>query len=245
MNVFTVIKALGPIDGRNVRRDSMLRWMLWGPVFIAAAFRFLWPWVVTRVQAQTGLDLRPYAPLIYGYLVLMCPVIYGMVVGFLLLDERDDHTLTALQVTPLPLIHYAAYRMSLPALMGVVMTPFALVLIGAPEVSLAGMLLAALAAAPLAPMTMFFLAVYAANKVQGLALIKASGVFLIIPLAAWFVPMPWQIAFGLMPTYWPVKVYWALAAGELGAWFYAVAGLCLQLVLVYGLLRRFKKVMYR
>lgn len=245
MNVFTVFKALGPIDARNLHRDSMLRWMLFGPLAIAIIFRYLWPWATTQVQGQFGLDLRAYYLLLYGFLVLMCPVMYGIVGGFLLLDERDDRTLTALQVTPLPLTHYAAYRMSTPALIGILITPLALWIIGVHDLSLPEMVLVALVAAPLAPLTMFFLAVYAANKVQGLALVKASGFVLMVPLVAWFVSMPWQLAFGLAPTYWPVKVYWALAAGEPDTWFYVLVGIGLQLVLLYGLRRRFKKVMYR
>jgi fluoroquinolone transport system permease protein len=35
-----------------------------------------------------------------SFVLLMTPMLAGIVVGFLLLDQRDDQTLTALQVTP-------------------------------------------------------------------------------------------------------------------------------------------------
>ena len=41
-----------------------------------------------------------YAPYPLAALLLITPVLYGMVIGFLLLDQRDDQTLVALQVTP-------------------------------------------------------------------------------------------------------------------------------------------------
>lgn len=41
-------------------------------------------------------------------------MVFGVVTGFLLLDERDDRTLTALQVTPLPLRAYIFYRVTVP-----------------------------------------------------------------------------------------------------------------------------------
>ena len=42
-----------------------------------------------------------------GYL-MTAPGIVGMVVGFLLLDERDERTLSALRVTPLSMRRYLA-----------------------------------------------------------------------------------------------------------------------------------------
>jgi fluoroquinolone transport system permease protein len=34
------------------------------------------------------------------------------------------------------------------------------------------------------------------------------------PLVAYFVPMPWQALFGIIPTFWPAKLYWAFLSGE-------------------------------
>lgn len=245
MNALTVLKALGPIDGRNLRRDSMLFWMLFGPLFMALALRFLLPWAAAGVQRQWALDLRPYFPLLFGFLILLCPVIYGIVVGFLLLDERDDHTLLALQVTPLPLSHYAVYRISVPVLVGILITPLALWIAGDNSLTTPQMLFVAAASAPMAPLYMFFLAVFAANKVQGLALMKATNIFLMAPVAVWFVPMPWQLLLGVLPPYWPVRLYWMLAAGEPGIWLYAGAGFFVQTMFVFALWQRFNKVMHR
>jgi fluoroquinolone transport system permease protein len=45
-----------------------------------------------------------------SFLVVVMPALVGMVIGFLLLDQRDDQTLAALQVTPLTLNGYLIYR---------------------------------------------------------------------------------------------------------------------------------------
>jgi fluoroquinolone transport system permease protein len=52
-----------------------------------------------------------------GYL-LTAPGMVGMVIGFLLLDERDARTLTALRTTPLSMRRYLGYRVALPLLLG-------------------------------------------------------------------------------------------------------------------------------
>jgi len=74
--------------------------------------------------------------------------------------------------------------------------------------------LKAAAAAPLAPAWALFLAAFAANKVQGFALMKAAGIVNWPPVIAWFVSADLRRLFGICPTYWPVEVYWELAAGR-------------------------------
>lgn len=245
MKMTMVLKALGPIDGRNIRRDSMLRWLLLGPLVIGLIFRYLLPWAADSLVRRFGFDLRPYFPMLYAYLVLVSPVLYGVIIGFLLLDERDDKTLVALQVTPLTLTNYVSYRIGLPLLISIAITPITLWLAGIEMLNVGQMLLIALVAAPLAPIYTLFLAVFSPNKVQGFAIMKGSGIFLAAPLLAWFVAMPLQLLFGLFPTYWPIKLFWLALENEPGLWWYALIGLLFQLVLVYGLLKRFNQVMYR
>lgn len=243
MNGVTVFRTLGPIDGRNLRRDSMLRWLLFAPPALALAFRWLLPWVTDWALRQFGFDIEPLYPLIYGFLVLMCPSLYGVVIGFLLLDERDDGTITALQVTPLTLNNYVWYRISLPMILSIVLLPPLLWLAGLRGVSLGQMLLTAVTTSPLAPFYMLLLAAFAPNKVQGFALMKAAGILWFFPLLAWFVAMPWQLLFGIFPLYWPVKVLWTAVANEPGIILYALLGLLTQMIMVYALLRRFNRIM--
>jgi fluoroquinolone transport system permease protein len=243
MNMVMVFKALGPIDGRNIRRDPMLRWLLFTPLILALAFRWLLPWLTNYLAGNYDFDLRPYIPLIYTFLVLMCPSMYGLVLGFLLLDERDDRTLTALQVTPLGLTNYAFYRLAMPMFLSVLILPLVLWLAGLQGITFWQILLTAVVAAPLAPFYMLLLASFASNKVQGFALMKAAGVLWLLPLFAWFVAFPWQLLFGVFPLYWPAKVFWSAVAHEPGIWLYAVLGLSTQMALVFALLRRFNRQM--
>jgi fluoroquinolone transport system permease protein len=81
------------------------------------------------------------------------------------------------------------------------------------------------------------LAALAANKVQGLALMKASGVLLAAPLAIPFLPMPGQLLLGISPTYWPVRFSSALLAGEALGWAFFLAGWLYSALLASLLLR--------
>ena len=246
MNMIRALRALGPIDTRNVRRDSLLVWMAVMPFFFVLLFRFAVPWVRDGLLEQFGFDLAPFYVLIMSYaFVVGTPLLFGMVIGFLLLDERDDGTLTALQVTPMSLNSYLAYRVTLPMILSVVLTMLTFPLANLVTFPLGSLFLVALLSAPLAPIFALFLASFAANKVQGFALMKGSGTVQVLPLVAYFIQSNWHLAFGFIPTYWPAKMYWVLDAGEAGAWFYFLGGVVFQGMLLLLLLRRFNTVIHQ
>ncbi len=245
MRATNALKALGPIDAKSVRRDSLLRWMVIFPVLIALLMRWGTPALAAWLMEQYQFDLVPYYPLLMSWVLLATPMIYGAVIGFLLLDQRDDQTLMALQVTPLTLTGYLWYRLTAPILLSVVMSIIVLPLAGLVEMRFILLLLAALGAAPLAPGYALFLAAFAENKVQGFALMKAAGVFSWPPMIAYFVQSGWQLVIGLVPTYWPAKLYWELEAGTPHAWIYLVIGVAYQCGVLAALLRRFNKVMHQ
>ena len=98
---------------------------------------------------------------------------------------------------------------------------------------------------PLAPLVALFLGAYAANKVQGFALQKALGVLLIAPFIGTLLPMPWRLLIGLVPTYWPAALLWALQDRASYAWAVLAVGVVYQSILLLGLLRRFNRLAYQ
>lgn len=245
MNMLMAFRALGPIDIRSVHRDPLLRWVLLLPLVIALASRWLLPLIFTKLEELSGFPILAYYPPIMSYaLIALVPFMVGFVIGFLLLDQRDDRTLVALQVTPLSLNNYLAYRLALPMLISAIVTVAAIPLSGLAHMNIGQLLLVALVSAPQAPLCALVLAAMAQNKVQGFALMKASGVVMLPPIIAYFIQSPWHFALGIVPTYWPAKLLWALQNGT-PAFFYAFVGLIYQLLLLLWLSRRFNQVMTR
>ena len=243
MRAIAAMRALGPVDLKSIGRDPMLRGMIVIPLVLALVLRYGIPVLTVRLQESFAFDLAPYYSLLLSVVVQFPPLLFGTVVGFLLLDQRDDQTLTALRVTPLPVSHYVAYRIIGPIILSVLTTVAMVPLVGLVEISLGATLIAAIGAAPLAPLIALGLGAFAQNKIQGFALQKASGVFLAPPFFAYFVPIPWQLPFGILPTFWPFKLWWVLDAREPYPWLYLVVGLAYQSFLLWLLLRRFKRVL--
>ncbi|HNT24909.1 MAG TPA: hypothetical protein PKM21_11125 [Anaerolineales bacterium] len=245
MNTIQALRALGPIDIRSVRRDSALSWMVFIPIFSALILRWGMPPLTARILERYDFNLEPYYPVMLAYFfVVMAPVTFAVLIGFLLLDEKDDHTLTALQVTPLSLNAYLAYRIAIPVLLTFVMMFVLFPVSGLDALPLQNILLIAIAAAPLSPMFALFLASFAQNKVQGFALMKLVGFVLFIPIFAYFALPGWELAFGLIPTYWPMKVYWLLNSGQTErVWVYLLVAVFYQFALTALFARRFNRSM--
>jgi fluoroquinolone transport system permease protein len=245
MHTWTAVRSLALVDGKSIRRDPMLWWLLVLTVALAAAFRWGIPLLTEELRQRFDFDLRPYWPLLLSFFAMTLPAIVGAVIGFLLLDQRDDGTLMALQVTPLTLRGFLIYRLAVPVAVSLLFTALTLPLLGVAQSGPGMLTLAATIAAPLAPIYALFMAAFAANKVQGFALMKAAGVVTWPAICAWFLPMPWQVCMGFVPHYWIAKFVWVAEEGGSGLWVYGVVAVLVQGALLWPLLRRFETVLHR
>lgn len=242
MNVLT---AFGLNDLKSIRREPLLLYMLVIPPVMVLVLRLILPRATAYLSENLDFDLVPYYPMLLSFFfVLQIPLLFGVLVGLLVLDERDSNTLTALRVTPISMRGYALYRGGGAVLLSSAYVLLTLFSSGFVPISLALAVAAvALLAGLMAAVFALIVATFASNKVEGLALTKALSVFMLGPLAAYFVRSDWQLFFGLLPTYWSAKTFWV--AGEGGNfWPYALAGLIYSVLLLPLLLRRFRRKVF-
>lgn len=236
------LRAFGTNDLRNVRRDPLLLTVTLAPLLAVALLRLVVPLVTAYLARAHGFDLTPYYPLLLSLFLLGLPLGFGALAGFMVLDERDEDTLTALRVAPISLAGYAGYRIATAILLSFAYVLGCVSLTGLlPPELLPELLPSALLAGLCSPVAALLLASFAGNRVEGLALGKAFGVLVMGPLAAYFVVgSRWQLLFGILPTYWPARAFWTAAAGG-SYWPYLLAGLAYNLLLTGLLLRRFQR----
>ena len=219
-------------------RDPLLPWVIFLPLGLALLLRVLMP-AIDVALAQASFDLSPYHRLIMSGYLMTAPGIIGMVSGFLLLDERDARTLSALRVTPMSMRQYLALRMTLPVLLGTGSTLIGYPLVGLTPLSLRMLLPIAAVGAFSAPILALLLAALAPNKVAGFAVVKVMNIVNLLPLLAFFVSMPGQLVAGVLPAFWPMRALWAAAAGEDTAPFLA-AGVVVGMVAIVVSARLFE-----
>ena len=237
------LRALARADLYALLRDPLLGWVLLLPLGLALLLRTVIPLAEVALLAA-GFDLAPYHPVIMGGYLMTAPGIVGMVVGFLLLDERDGRTLTALRVTPLSMRRYLGYRIALPLVAGTIATLIGYPIAAMAPLPLADLLPLAALAGLAAPILALVLSTAAPNKVAGFAVVKVMNGVNLLPVAAFFLAMPFQLTAGINPTYWPMRALWSAAEGEPYTLFLA-AGVAANAVAHWIVLRLFERRLLR
>ena len=238
---------LGPIgtlalaDLRNWTRDPLLRVIGLAPLLAAVVGRFLVP--AATDWLAPWFDLRPFYPLVLALFVLLAPYLLGFVAGLFVVEERDQRVLEAIWTTPLTGRGYLAYRgvtvVGLSVAYAFVVVPVLDVL----TVPLWLLVPVAAVSALWAAVAGLLLAAVASNSVEGVAVSKLFGVFLLVPLVAIPVlPEPVEFLAGVDPLYWPVKaLVVGLAVGPVPAvWAFLVAGVVAHAAAIVVLARRFR-----
>lgn len=249
MNTVKIFRTLGPVDVKNIRRDALLMWMPVMPLMMVLLMRIAIPKATVFAQTQFDFDITPYFPLLASFYLLLAPGIVGFVIGFLLLDERDDHTLTALMVTPLPINGYLLYRLSMPMILGMTMTLVGYPLMGILPLPPLELFLIAILGAFSGAQTALLLVALAENKVSGLAVMKMLNGVQMLPVLAFFIPSAWAYLIGVVPSFWSVKLFWLVADGlrvaDVSFWLVFGAGMIVNLLATWVLVRRFNQVIHR
>ena len=243
MTTLKLFKTLGPIDLRNVSRDALLVWIPLIPLVMALLLRLAVPAVAAVLQTRFGFDLSPYYGLIMSNFVVLAPTVVGMVVGFLLLDERDDRTLQALQVTPVPLRSYLLYRLGAPMAVGTLVTLAGYPVAGLTPLPVADLAILALLSSFNAPLMALTLVAFAENKVAGFAVLKMVNAVMLLPVLVYFVDSPVQNVAGVIPSYWILKAFWLASEGRM----YLLAvllGIVTNIVALLLLQRRFYRSLH-
>ena len=235
-------------DVRLIARDRMLATMAVAVLTMGVVMRFALP-ALDVALAESGvmptpdLDLR-FSDTFPAFVVFVAlwqgANIPGVIFGFVLLGEKEDRTLEAMQVTPLSLRRFAMYRVSVSAVVAFVTIVYLSLSTGWARVPFLQLLPLAAAASLAAPLSVLAYATFATNKIQALAFTKFGGLAGLLILVGFFVPTPWQWLLGIFPPFLVAKAYWmTLDHNAAGALWPLLASVVLQLSLLRVLVHRF------
>lgn len=222
-------------DTRNVSRDPALLFAILLSVILPAAVAFFTPMINAAANEAFGIEnLAAYMHLV----VFPLPAfLIGWVTGFLLLEDRDDGPLLALDITPMGKSGFFAYRATITAIITAIVTVLCFILL-APNTPILIAATVTLLTAIEAVCVAFILPAIARNKVEGLALTKVVNIGAIVPLLV-LVASPLRYLGAFIPSYWvgellitsnaqylstPVKIILAIAIHAVVAlWLYRIA----------------------
>jgi fluoroquinolone transport system permease protein len=235
------VSAFGRNDIRGTYRDPLLWMIVVAPVMWTTGVAIFTPMFTEMLSQRYDFDLVPYYPLVLtAFLLLTSIIITGAIAAFLVLDEMDAGTMTALRVTPVPLSTFFAYR---AATVMVVTTVYVIATLSFSGILEPGLVPALIPIGLLSGLTavvcLLLIVVVANNKIQGIAMVRALGMLMAgLPALPWFIDSAWNLAFGVLPPYWAAKAFFV--ASDHGTWWpYVLIGAVYNIAVAWPLFRRF------
>ena len=191
-------------DFKNIVRDRFLVYAaIVLPLMVIVVSRIILHWI-----APTLKDTIPLAgnySMIFMLCVTMIPLVYGFIVAFLILDERNEHLLTVLRVMPISRNSYLIYRMlflSIFSFIVMLIFPPLSGLLENTQFSYIQYIPIALLFALLTPFSALMVSSFATNKVQAFAIFKISGTVFMIPLFIFLITDNLKYIFAPIPNFW-------------------------------------------
>lgn len=204
---------------KNIIRDRMTLVLLVYPLLIIAIGAYIIPVLIDNYASGEGkLTATLVVIIVFSSIA---PLITGAMLGFNLLDHKDENSLNTLRVTPLSLRGYILFKSVYTYTLSFIasfFSVFGVKHLSGEGYSVGGMnlwdmfgwgdiLIYALVASLFTPLFGLFLSAVAKNKIEGFAYMKSSGIFMLLPVLVIIETMQnWkQYLLGIFPIFWPVK----------------------------------------
>ena len=186
------VMALARKDFTVVYRDRFLVFIAAYALILAAVTR----WGVSFIPVD-HLDLY-LAPGI----VLVGTLLLGTVLGFSLIEEREQGTWLLLRILPLGQGTLHLYLVATASVLSIAISLLAAAIYAYPVADWPLYLFMLASSGLAAPLMMLALGALARNKIEGLAVSKILSAVGFLPALIFLVPVPWQLLAAWCPFYW-------------------------------------------
>ena len=258
MNVFL---RLLRYEIKNISRDKMTSLMAMYPVIIVLLGAYILPLILSEfAEPSNGLYIATFVIVII--MASMAPMLGGAMLGFLLLDHKDENTLDSLRVTPVSIETYLVFKSAYTYLLSFAssfLVLYGIKMLSGERYTILGqnvfdmmnasdILFYALVAGLFGPLFGLALGVLAKNKIEGFAYMKSLGIMAMIPGLLMIETMQdiKQYILAIIPIFWPVKGLFQLSGllendANLNAFLYLVMGTFIMGSLIVLLIGSFNK----
>ena len=180
---------------KNLLRDQMTLFLIAFPLIYAATGRYLLSLDLEQVIVEIAVVL----------IVVISGFIYGAMVAFSILDDRDDHVFVSIAISPLSLQVYVWVKILFMYVMSIFSTLFVYAVVGISSLTWMQVVMLATLSGLQVPLQGMLINALASNKVEGFVIMKATGFLLIFPIFGYLFTDIKQWLFAFAPAFWPTK----------------------------------------
>lgn len=139
-------------------------------------------------------------------LSIISGVVFGAMGGFSIMDDRDDHVFTSINISPLNIRFYVWFKVAFVTVLGF-FSNFIIYYMIDMKIDLGLYILITALASLQIPIHAFIINALASNKVEGFMAMKGSGFLMIFPIVSFFF-LDWkQWIFSFAPAFWVFKAF--------------------------------------
>jgi len=189
----TILKA----ELRNILRDRMYLFFAVYPLVFGALGYFLVEWIHDKYP------LSPWDGITAMVLVVVTGYVFGALIAFTLLDDKDDKVLMSLKITPISVKKYIYVKILVGMIFGFISTLILLLATNfLPDANFFIIIGVALLGAIQVPSVALIVNSFSDNKVEGFVVMKLSGMVVLFPVIGFLVTGWVQYFLGVAPGYW-------------------------------------------
>jgi fluoroquinolone transport system permease protein len=183
-------------------RENVWKFALVIPIFYAIALKYFLP-IISEAALKQGIDLTEHYHAVIVFFVVLYPMLYGSVIGLMLLDEREENILSAIQVLPISMFEYLMSKCIVFGIGSIISSVLIIEFLDLYKIPLLSLITINIVAALEVCFFMLLINVFAKNKVEGFSAMKGMGFLMVIPIVALYLPKPYSFLCALVPGYWP------------------------------------------
>ena len=193
-------------DLKQVFRDPVMSILMLAPLLIVVVFKlltlFLFPFIATKFNFEFSLY---YQYLMAGILILISGML-GIVIGFMMLDDKDGNIAELMAVTPLGRSGYLINRLSFSSILCLFYSIIAIYVLNIIELPFYTILLLSLLSGIYSIIIGLLIFSGADDKVKGLTFAKGLNMLGIFAFSDLFALNWFSILSLIFPTYWITRI---------------------------------------
>jgi fluoroquinolone transport system permease protein len=192
---------------KQISKDAMLFIACFAPILCGLFFQFGIPFVEKLLTKQFHLTeiLSPYYLIFDIILAVITPLMLCFIAAMVILGEIDDNVANYMVVTPLGKSGYLVSRLGIPMVIAFAMTLIVLPIFSLTKLSV-GLIIGISILTSLIGFIISMLVIsISTNKVEGMAVTKLSGIFIVGIPVPFFVTENVQYLLAFLPSFWLSK----------------------------------------
>lgn len=185
-----------------VKKDKMLLLICFVPILCGFIFRYGVP-IFNQMSIQYfKIDFHQYYSLIDTFYGILISDMLCIVSALIILEERDDHIINGLFVTPLGKIGYLISRLGIPTLMSFIFTCILLPIFHISSLPFDMMILICILGCMQGLIVSLLVVSLSSHKLEGMAVAKMASLESFVVLIPYFMHNTYSYVFAWVPTFW-------------------------------------------